>query len=74
MDDLDDLLAGREAGNDLLADRLLPHARDELAHDAEAHIGFQEGQPDFAASGGHLLLGEPPLSAKAPQYGLQLAR
>jgi hypothetical protein len=50
VDDLDDLLAGRDSLEDILAHALGLHALGELADDLEVHVGSQEG-------GTHLLEG-----------------
>ncbi len=48
MDDLHDLLAGREALQHLLAERALAHALDERADDLEVDVGFEQGEADLA--------------------------
>ena len=44
MDDLDDLLAGRDGLQHLLAGGLRLHAFDELARDLEVHVGARAGR------------------------------
>ena len=48
MDELDDLLAGVEALEDVVAERGGLHARDEVLHDLEVDVGLEEGEPDLA--------------------------
>ena len=48
VDDADDLLARLERLEDLLADRLLGHARDELLGDFVIDVGLEQGLPDLA--------------------------
>src|SRR4029079_7095669 len=51
VDDLHDLLAGREAAQDLRADGLLAAPRDDVFHDLEVDVGVEEGQSDLARGG-----------------------
>ena len=51
VDDLDDLLAGREAFEDLGAERLLADMRDEVLDDLEVDVGLEQGEPDLAHRG-----------------------
>ena len=48
VDDVDNLLGGREALKDLRAERLLLHAGGELADDLEVHVRFEHGHAYFA--------------------------
>jgi hypothetical protein len=48
VDDLDDLLARLQALQDLLAERALPHLRDELLDDLEVDVGLEERETDLA--------------------------
>jgi hypothetical protein len=57
-------LAGREALQDLLADGLLAHLRDEVAHHRQRDVGLEQREPDLAQ---HLLgvrLGQAGLAAQ----------
>ena len=48
VDDLHDLLARAQAGQDLRADRLLADPADEVLHDLEVDVGLEQRQPDLA--------------------------
>ena len=48
MDDLDDLLAGLEALQHVLAERALAHRADELLDDLEVDVGLEEREADLA--------------------------
>ena len=48
VDDLDDLLARREARQDLLTDSALLDPADEVLDDLEVDVGFEERQAHFA--------------------------
>ncbi len=50
MDDLHDLLAGRDGLEDRLADRPLLDALDELARDSEVHVGLEQDSPHLPQS------------------------
>ena len=56
--DLDDHLAGRDRAHHVLADRLLAHRGDEIAHHRERDIGFEERDADLAHRGGDIVLAE----------------
>ena len=58
VDDFDDLLAGRDALEHILADALGLHARDEVAGDLEMHIGREEGGAHLSEGGRHVFFGE----------------
>ena len=51
VDDLDDLLAGGEALEDVGADGLLADARDEVLDDLEVDVGLEQGEADLAHGG-----------------------
>ena len=51
VDDLDDLLAGGEALQDLRADRPLADAGDEVLDDLEVDVGLEQRKPDLAHRG-----------------------
>ena len=59
VDDLDDLLTGGEAVEDVAADRLLADARHEVLDDLEVDVGFEQGEPDLAHSRVHVGLADP---------------
>ncbi len=48
VDDLDDLLAGLNALDDFLAERLVLDPLDEVAGNLEIHIGLEQGDAHFA--------------------------
>ena len=48
MDDLHDLLAGREALQHVGAERPLAHAADEVLDHLEVDVGLEQREPDFA--------------------------
>src|SRR5262249_26053733 len=58
VDDLDDLLAGRDALDDFLADALLLHAVDELARDLEMNVGGEERGAHLLERLRHVFLGK----------------
>src|SRR6185295_3778344 len=51
MNDLDDLLAGRDRANDRLADRALAHLLDEVLDHGKSDIGIDERCADFGERG-----------------------
>ena len=51
VDDLDDLLAGGQALEDLVADRPLADARDEVLDDLEVDVRLEERETDLAHGG-----------------------
>ena len=59
VDDLDDLLAGGQAREDILADGLLANARDEVLDDLEVDVGLEQGEPDLAHGGVDVGLADP---------------
>ena len=48
MHELDDLLAGVETLEDVVAERLGLHARDEVLDDLEVDVGLEQGEADLA--------------------------
>jgi hypothetical protein len=72
MDDLDDLLSGGEAAEDLLPERLLLHLADEFLRHGEVDVRFQEGAPDLPERIAHVLLGQASLAAQLLEDGLEL--
>ena len=67
MDDLHDLLAGREALQDVVAERLLAYAPDEVADDGEVDIGLEQGEADLAHRARDRLLVELPFFRRSPR-------
>ena len=60
VDDLDDLLPGREALEDFLPNGSRPDILDEVLDDAEVHVGLEKGHPDLLHGVLDVLLVEPP--------------
>ena len=58
VDDLHDLLTGRDALQDVLAERALAHLRDEVLDHLEVDVGLEQGEPDLAHRAGDRLLVE----------------
>jgi len=56
-------LAGGEAGDHVLAQCLFLDAGDELADHRQRHVGFQQGEADFAQHFGGVRLGQAGLAA-----------
>jgi hypothetical protein len=54
VDDLDDLLTRRQAAHDLLAQRPLLDAGDELLDHLEVDIGLQQGHAHFTQTFGNI--------------------
>ena len=54
VDDLDDLLAGRDRAQHLLADRLLGRPVDELADHRQRDVGLEQGDPHLAHRRAHV--------------------
>ena len=71
VDDLHDLLAGRDALQHLLAERLLAHARDEVLDDVEVDVGLQQGQADLPHRARNRLFVEPPALAQIAESALE---
>ena len=63
---------GESAVSTFLARGLLLDGFDELFDDAEVHVGFEQGDADFAQGGVHVLGGEFALSAQSFEDALQL--
>src|SRR5262245_16647559 len=63
VDDLHDLLARRDALQDLLTERPLPDLSNEVLDDLEVDVGLEQGEPDLAHRARNRLLVE--LSAPA---------
>jgi hypothetical protein len=69
VDDLDDLLAGRDRSEHLLADRLLGRLVDELADHRQSDVGLEQSDPDFAHRGADVGLGQRAAAAKPIEDG-----
>ena len=69
VDDLDDLLPGSDALEDLLAHRALAHPLDEGAGDLEVDVALQEGHANLAERLLDVLLGEATGSPEAVEDG-----
>src|SRR5690606_2724706 len=65
VDDLDDLLAGIQAGEQVGADRALAHAGDEVLDDLEVDVGLEQGEADLTQRDVEVGLGDPGLAAQA---------
>ncbi len=65
MDDLDDLLAGRDRFGDRGAGGLLLDGLDELARHRQRDVGLQQGDAHFAHGGAHVILGQRALLGEA---------
>ena len=68
MDDLDEVLLGREAAQHLLTERVLLDRLDEVAHDRDVDVGFEERQAHVAQRFLDVPLGDSSLALQlAPQ-------
>src|SRR5262249_54506827 len=72
VDDLHDLLAGGQALEDLLAERFLADARDEIPDDGEVDVGFEQREADLAHRARDRLLVELPLLPEVAEGALEL--
>ena len=72
MDDLHDLLARRQAPEDVLPERALLDRRGEVAGDLEVHVGLEEREANLAHRLRDRLLVEAPTAAEAAERGLKL--
>jgi hypothetical protein len=73
VDDLDDLLAGVQAAQHVLAEGTLLYRRDEVAGDLEVDVCLQEGEADLAHRLRDRLVVEAALAAEIAQRRLQAA-
>jgi len=71
VNDLHDLLGGRERGEHVLADGPRPHPIDELADDLEVDVRLQERHPNLAQGFLDVVLGETSAASKTVEDGLQ---
>ena len=72
VDDLHDLLAGRQALPDVLAERALAHVRDELLDDVEVDVGLEQREAHLAHRAGDRLLVEDAAPAEVAERALEL--
>ena len=72
MDDLHDLLARRQAPEDVLPERALFHRRGEVTGDLEVHVRLEQGQANLAHRLGNGLLIEAATASEAAERGLEL--
>ena len=63
---------GREALRDLRAERVLPHAGDELLYDLVVDVRFEQGEAHLAQGLVEVLLGDGAAAAEASEDALQL--
>ncbi len=70
-DDLDDLLGGRERGEDFGADGFDANLLDQVADDVEVDVGFEQRDANFAQGFGDVLFGERALAAKGLEGALE---
>ena len=71
VDDLHDLLACVQPLGDLLVQRPLAHARDEVVDDLEVDVGLDQREPDLAHRARDRLLVEAPALAQAAERGAE---
>ena len=71
VDDLHDLLAGREALQHLRAERALAHARDEVLDDLEVDVGLEQREADLAHRARDRLLVQASLLAQVAERALK---
>jgi hypothetical protein len=71
VDDLDQLLAGRDRGQDRFADRFRAHPLEELADDGQGDVGFEERETDLAQSFIHIRFGELSLAAETGERSFE---
>jgi hypothetical protein len=72
VDDLHDLLARRQALEDVLAEGALAHVRDEVTDDCEVDVRLEQRQADLAHGARNRLVVEPALLAQVAENPLQL--
>ena len=71
MDDLHDLLPGRQALDHVLAERPRLHPVDELLHDLEVDVGLEQRETDLAHRLRDRLLVQATLLAQVAERGLE---
>ena len=74
LDNLDDLLGGREGGQDLLPERFFADIGDQLFDDLEIDVGLEQRHPNLLERVLDILLGELALAAKVLEDTLKLVR
>ena len=72
VDDLDDLLAGKEAFHHFAADGAFGDGLHKVAHDLEVHVRFEQGELHFAHALAHVRLGEPAFVAEFAEGVVEL--
>ena len=72
VDDLDDLLTGGHAFDDLLTDALTADGLNKFADDLQIDVGFQQGQTDFPHGFCDVLVGQGTLTPQLPEDIMQL--
>ena len=71
VDDLDDLLGGRERGGDLGADGACADVLDEGFDDGEVDVGLEQGEADLAEGFGDVLVGDGAFAAEVLEGPLE---
>jgi hypothetical protein len=72
--DFDDLLAGRDAAQNILTKRLALDARDEVLGDPEMDIRLEKSHSDFAQGIGDILFADAPMPAEVFENVLKFVR
>ena len=72
MDDLDELLVGREGAQDILAHRLRLHPLDEVLGDLEVDVGFEQRHAHVAQRLLDVRLGDPAGAADLAEHSFEL--
>ena len=72
VEDFDDLLAGRDAAEDFLAERLFLDPRDEILRDLEIDVRLEQRQPHLAHGVVDVRLADRPVAAEVLEDVLQL--
>ena len=70
--DLDDLLAGAQALEQVCVEGAFADAADQIAGDLEVDVGLEEGHADLPESSVDVLLGQPALVAEPAEDPVQL--
>ena len=71
VDDLDDLLGGRQAARQVGADALLADAPDEVLDDLEVDVGLEQGDPDLPQDLFDLALAQPTAALELAEDSLE---
>lgn len=72
LEDFDDLLTGRDALENLLAEGTLLDLGDEVLGDGEVNVGIEQSQTDLAQGVGNVRLGEPTVTPEVLEGLLKL--